>query len=42
MDAKMETNRERDRDDLKGMMTEMNAKMDAHQAEMRSTVCLPV
>jgi hypothetical protein len=35
----MEANRKRDREDLKGMMTEMNAKMDGNQAQMRSTLC---
>jgi hypothetical protein len=35
----MEVDRKRDREDLKGMIEEMNAKMDAGPAEMRSTVC---
>jgi hypothetical protein len=35
----MEADRKRDREDLKGMMEEMNAKMDSNQAEIRSTVC---
>jgi hypothetical protein len=30
---------DRDREDLQGMMDEMNAKMDDNQAEMRSTIC---
>jgi hypothetical protein len=38
MEAKMEADRKRDREDLKGMMEEMNAKMDGNQAEMRSTI----
>jgi hypothetical protein len=35
----MEANRERDREDLKEMMEQMIAKMDANQAEMRSIIC---
>jgi type IV secretory pathway VirB4 component len=34
-----EADKKRDRENLKGMMEEMNAKMDCNQAEMRSTVC---
>jgi DNA repair exonuclease SbcCD ATPase subunit len=34
MDAKMESNRERDRDNLKEIKAEMNAKMDGQQEEM--------
>jgi hypothetical protein len=33
MEVKMETNRERDRDDLTGMMAEINAKMDTNHAK---------
>jgi uncharacterized FlaG/YvyC family protein len=32
----MEADRKRDREDLKGMMEEMNSKMDSNQAETRS------
>jgi hypothetical protein len=32
IEAKIDANRERDREDLKGMMAEMNAKMDGNQA----------
>jgi hypothetical protein len=34
METKMETNRGRDRDDLKGIMAEMNVKMDGKQEQM--------
>jgi hypothetical protein len=39
LEARIETNTEKDREDLKGMMAEMNAKMDGNQAEMRSIFC---
>jgi hypothetical protein len=37
--AKMEADRKTHREDLKGMMEEMNIEMDGNQAEMRSTIC---
>jgi hypothetical protein len=38
-DKRMEANRESDREGPKGMMAEMNAKMDINQAELRSIIC---
>jgi hypothetical protein len=38
-DKRMETNRRSEREGPKGMMAEMNAKMDANQAELRSIIC---
>jgi DNA repair exonuclease SbcCD ATPase subunit len=38
LEARIETNKGKNREDLKGMMAEMNAKMDGNQAEMKSTV----
>jgi hypothetical protein len=35
----MGADRKRDQEDLKGIMEEMNARVDNNQAEMRSTVC---
>jgi hypothetical protein len=37
--GRIEADRQKDREYLKRMMVEMNAKMDSNQAEMRSTVC---
>jgi hypothetical protein len=39
MEVKIDANRQRDRENLKGMVEEMNAKVDGNQPEMRSTVC---
>jgi hypothetical protein len=36
----MEADRKREREDFKGMMVEMNTKMNGNQAEMRYTVCV--
>jgi hypothetical protein len=38
-DKRMGANRESDQEELKGMMEEINAKMDSNQAEMRSIIC---
>jgi hypothetical protein len=35
----MEADRNGDWENLKGMMAEMNTKMDGNEAEMRSTIC---
>jgi hypothetical protein len=36
----MEADRKRGREDLKGMVEEMDVKMDGNQAEMRSILCV--
>jgi hypothetical protein len=39
MEAKLDTNWTEMEENLRGMIADMNAKMDGNQAQMRSTIC---